>query len=328
MTDTVPRSWSPAVRAALLLCVGASMGGAGALALRPAIVGGPPPPSSSSPSSLPAMAGSAVTAPPRLRPAGAPSASVLGGARPSPAPSMPLAGSPPTDLSAAGAGDEVRFRAEAGELDALKRLEGEDERGRTAADALAIARGRSALALGDLASLVAAVAGEPALAHDRATIARLHDFVEREAIPLDALVAIAPLPGPESADLLHAVWRRHRHTTTGLLARDLLRGEAARSHASTALEIVISLEEQIEERLPEGSRAERRCARVLALLARAAAGGDRRCGPPLAELELRSGCGRDGAGDCYPCLREGEALARTRAAVVARVAPTPWVLPR
>jgi hypothetical protein len=322
------RPSSPVVRAALLLAIGAAIGAAGALALRSAlVVGALPPGTSSSPSSLPLPpgAGSAVTAPSTRLTAGAPSAPVLGGLRS--APSAPAAGRPPTGGSAAAA-DDLRFRAAAGELDALKRLEGEDERGRTAADALAIARGRSALALGDLASLVAAVAGEPALAHDRATIARLHDFVEREAIPLDALVAVAALPGPESADLLHAVWRRHRHTSTGLLARDLLRGEAARSHASTALEIVISLEEQIEERLPEGSRAERRCARVLALLARAAAGGDRRCGPPLAELELRSGCGRDGASDCYPCLREGEALARTRAAVVARVAPTPWVLPR
>ncbi|MFO0762580.1 MAG: hypothetical protein U0359_39435 [Byssovorax sp.] len=240
-------------------------------------------------------------------------------------PPPPLAASsasPAAPPGSAPSGD-LLTRAAAGDLDALKQIESGDERRRTLDASLALARGHAALARGDLDALSRAIANDPALAHDRATLARLHDFVEREPLPLDALAAIARLPGPESADLLHAIWRRHRSTTVGLLARDLVRGEAARAQASPSLLVAIELEELLDARPREG-----RCAKALALVERALADADPRAAPSLTELDASRGCGADGGADCYPCLREDDLLRRAREAARAREAPTPWILPR
>jgi hypothetical protein len=214
-------------------------------------------------------------------------------------------------------------RAAAGDLDALKQLESQGERRRSAEQALAIAQGHTVLARRDLEALARSIADDPALAHDRSTLARLHDFIEREPVTLDALVAVSRLPGPESADLLHSVWRRHHQTTVGLLARDLLRGEAARAQASPELLVTVELEELLEARPREG-----RCDKLRALLDRLVESGDRRCLPLLPELAALRGCGADGGADCYPCLREDDPLARIRAAASKREPPAPWILPR
>ena len=146
--------------------------------------------------------------------------------------------------AAAAPSDDPLARAASGDLDALKQLEAQGERRRSAEQALAIARGHAVLARRDLEALARSIADDPALAHDRSTLARLHDFIEREPVALDALVAVSRLPGPESADLLHSVWRRHHQTTVGLLARDLLRGEAARAQN---LEEVLTKDEILEQ---------------------------------------------------------------------------------
>ncbi|MEO7329511.1 MAG: hypothetical protein ABI193_13085, partial [Minicystis sp.] len=197
------------------------------------------------------------------------------------------------------------------------------DRLRPAEQSLAIARGHAVLARRDLDALAQSIARDPALAHDRSTLARLHDFIEREPVSLDALDAVARLPGPESADLLHAVWRRHHHTTVGLLARDLGRGTPARAHASPELLAAIELEELLDARPREG-----RCEKARTLLERIEDHGDRRCLPLLTQLAAPHGCGADGGTDCYPCLREGDLPKKARAAVTEREPPTPWILPR
>lgn len=288
-----PLGRSAAPRPLLAAALGALAGGAVvALLLRP-----PPPPSIAPPA--------LSSPPPALSSAPAP-----GDAAPPPA----SADASPSDPLA---------RAAAGDLDALKQLESQGERRRSAEQALAIARGHAVLARRDLEALARSIADDPALAHDRSTLARLHDFIEREPIALDALVAVSHLPGPESADLLHSVWRRHHQTTVGLLARDLLRGEAARAQASPELLVTIELEELLEARPREG-----RCDKLRALLVRLEESGDRRCLPLLPELAAQRGCGADGGADCYPCLRDDDPLARIRAAASKRDPPTPWILPR
>jgi hypothetical protein len=230
--------------------------------------------------------------------------------------------------AAAPGGEALRERAEAGELAALKLLEREDEARRSPEDALALARGHAALALRDLEALVASIQQEPALAHDRSTLARLHRFVEREAIDLEALARVARVPGPESLDLIHAAWRRRGPDAAGLLARDLLRREGALETASAALRAAVELERITEERPARASQRQRRCGRAKEALARVRAEGDRRCLPQLDELERQDGCGGDGREDCYPCLRGGDELKEARQAARQREAPAPWVLPR
>jgi hypothetical protein len=222
----------------------------------------------------------------------------------------------------------VEERAEAGDLAALKQIEAIEDRQRSAAQSLAAARGRAELARADVAALLAATGRQPELAHDRATLARFLDLIEHEPVALDAIAALARVPGPESADLLHATWRRHRHTIAGLLARDLLRAEAGRAQASGALLLAVELEELLDARPPAGPRAERRCVAVEGLLGRIVEGGDRRCVPSLAALDSRQGCGADGKEDCYPCLRGPDSLARAREAAEKREAPAPWALRR
>ena len=222
----------------------------------------------------------------------------------------------------------VEGLAESGDLGAIKAIEAIEDRQRTAAQSLALARGRVVLARGDVAALLGAVERQPELAHDRATLARFYDLAEREPVAVEALGAVAKIPGPEGADLLHAAWRRHRHTITGLLARDLLRSEECRARASEALLLTIELEELMEMRpIPTGSRAERRCGAVRALLGKIAEAGDARSKALFPELNSRQGCGL-GKEDCYPCLREDDSLARAKEAVEKREAPTPWVLRR
>ncbi len=236
-------------------------------------------------------------------------------------------GAPSGPAPAVPADAALRARAERGELAALTSLERADERQRSPEDALALARGHGALALRDLEALVASIREEPGLAHDRSTLARLHHFLD-EPLPLDTLVQLGKVPGPESLDLLHSVWRRRGPDTVGLLARDLLRREGALEGASGALRVAVELERQLEERPARPSQQQRRCERLQALLPRAAAEGDRRCAPQLAELERRDGCGPDGKQDCHPCLRDGEELREAQEAIRRREAPAPWLLPR
>ena len=46
--------------------------------------------------------------------------------------------------------------------------------------------------------------------------------------------------------------------------------------------------------------------------------GDRRALKPLRQLEATTGCGPRGKEDCYPCLRQDDALAKAIEAVEAR----------
>lgn len=274
---------------------------------------------------LGALAGGALVAL-LLRPAPPPPLAPPAPASPPPALSSARApgdAAPPPPSAAAAPSDDPLARAASGDLDALKQLEAQGERRRSAEQALAIARGHAVLARRDLEALARSIADDPALAHDRSTLARLHDFIEREPVALDALVAVSRLPGPESADLLHSVWRRHHQTTVGLLARDLLRGEAARAQASPELLVTIELEELLEARPREG-----RCDKLRALLDRLEEAGDRRCLPLLPELAAQRGCGADGGADCYPCLRDDDPTPRIRAAAGKREPPAPWILPR
>ena len=293
MTKTKPPSLPGWLRLSVVFTAGA-LGGA-AIASRP-----PKSPSPPAPPTPPALQNPAP------------------GAASESAPLAPSASPPPSDPLALAA---------SGELDAIKRLEASGESGRIVAESLAIAEGRAALARLDLASLGRAIDAEPALAHDRATLARLHGFIERESIALDALAAVARVPGPESADLLYAVWRRHRHTTTGLLARDLLRRDGALERASDALRAAVAIERLLEARPAAEEQRERRCQKAREALDRVASVGDRRCAPLLAELAATTGCGSDGKGDCYPCLRATAALSEAGQAVERREPATPWVLP-
>lgn len=219
-------------------------------------------------------------------------------------------------------------RAEKGELVALKSLEQQPEEERGTEGSLALARGHAVLALRDLQALVTAIRETPALAHDRSTLARLHAFLEREPILLDAIAQVATVPGPESMDLLYSTWRHHGHATAGLLARDLQRRKEALEQSSEALRQVVALEQLTEERPSRPSQHKRRCERVLTQLAEARQHGDRRWLPLLDHLEKKEGCGASGQEDCYPCLREGDALKNAREASKRREPPTPWILPR
>lgn len=256
---------------------------------------------------------------------------------PSPSPSASTAAevsSAPADEHEASAApsaappETLRERAERGELTALKRLEGIADKERSVEDAVALAKGHVALARRDLASLLVATKRDTQLASDRATLARFFDFIEREPTSVDALEALAEVPGSDAVDLIYATWRRHEHTPVGLLARDIARTPAVRARASPALLVAIELEETLAPLGNDKQEPARRCARVEAQLSRVAADGDRRCTAALAQLDKTTGCGPRSTDDCFTCLREGTALASAKDAVQSREPPARWVLAR
>lgn len=207
-------------------------------------------------------------------------------------------------------GNSELERAERGDVAALSALERKKPEELRAEEALAIAQGRVAQAVGNVRKLRERLASDPGLIKDPKIAAELLRASQAPETARDALAAMAAVPGPLSADLLYEVWtgtvERSGNTE---LARALLLGRDVRAKASPALLVAIELRET------------QTCEGHLKLLPRATELGDKRSFGPLSRLLRRTGCGPGKKADCYPCLRSGDALKNALEAVKLRREP-------
>lgn len=178
-----------------------------------------------------------------------------------------------------------------GDGEAIKKLEAKSVEQRSAEEAVALARGRTAMKRMEITKLGEAVADDPALAQDRQMLRRLRKHAKDAEIADRVLAIVAGMPGSGGGDVLYDVWFRTRKTSpVAQLAEELLFSKDVRAKASPALSVLLDL------------RIEKDCERVQAIVARAAEHGDMRCLIPLGRLVPKVGCGKRKVEDCYPCL--------------------------
>jgi hypothetical protein len=188
-------------------------------------------------------------------------------------------------------------RAAAGDPGALGTLEQKKPRELKTDEALALASGRVAAAVGAAKKLRERLASDPGLAKDPHVVLELVKFAQTPETSREALTAMASLPGPIAADLLYEVWTGTAERSGATeLAQALLLGKDVRPRASPALAVALDLREAES------------CEESKKLLARAAETGDKRSFAPLSRLMRRTGCGPGKKQDCYPCLRDQDEL--------------------
>jgi hypothetical protein len=201
-------------------------------------------------------------------------------------------------------------RAEQGDPDAIEQIEKRPDTERTVTEALAWARGKSALKQHVLAAIAKQLRSDLPLSADRETLARLRPFTEDPETATEALAILASLRTPMSTDMLYDVWVRKRDKTDAAqLAKSLLYAPEVRESASDALAVVLDL------------RAATSCEQVKEILPRAQQKGDVRSLHLLGNLNSRYGCGRRGGQDCYACLRGTTAISDAISEVRHRPAP-------
>jgi hypothetical protein len=196
--------------------------------------------------------------------------------------------------------------AGSGELPPLDALPGKLK----AAEIMDIAAKRAGRELLAARTLASALDRDPSLAQDAKTQAEVRRLLDNQETSRLMLGVIAALPGPVSADLLYEVWTGTvvRNETTDL-ARALLLSEDVRPKSSPALAVSLDL------------RQAERCEDTLKIIPRAIEHGDRRALHLLIKLSRRYGCGPNKRDDCYPCLRDSDALDQAVKAVKNRREP-------
>jgi len=112
-------------------------------------------------------------------------------------------------------------------------------------------------------------------------------------------------------DLMWELWQEARVDNARSEQAEILHKKLTilSRRASPALRVAIELE------------ATNRCEKLAALLPRAIKEGDLRSAPRLEALQSTTGCGDSSNGDCYPCLRSDDSLARAIERTSARPAP-------
>jgi hypothetical protein len=203
-------------------------------------------------------------------------------------------------------------RAREGDKEALARLESRPEKNRTAAEWAAIGQGRSRLLEhgAALAALRRAVETDPLLAADPNVLGAVRRAADDEASRKAAFALCRELLGAGGADVLFDVWAAtSQKTEATTMAKAELDREEVREQASRALRIALDL------------RRASRCDDVKRLVEEAREYADERAFRPLNQFSSRGGCGFLGLGDCYPCLRQGTALAEALEATQARQGP-------
>jgi hypothetical protein len=210
----------------------------------------------------------------------------------------------------------VAARARAGELEALKLLDGAPAADRTIEDCVAIADGYAVRSRRSVEQLGRDLGQNPALLADPTSLALLFRHATDPVDAPAALAIVAALPGSIGPDMLYDVWKQSSHAATQSLAEDLLKARSVRDKASEPLELLLMLE------------AETRCERIPALLVKLRQLGDRRALPRLKQLARKTGCGEKRSDDCYECLRGDGLLRAVHEAAKQRKPPRPWAIRR
>ena len=180
-------------------------------------------------------------------------------------------------------------------------------------EALTLANARRQREVARIAVLRQKLTRDPGLFQDATTLAELRRAGEDPLTAPDALSAIAEAPGPLSADLLYEMWTGTvvRNSATEL-ARSLVFSKEVRAKASPELAVALDL------------RIAETCEQNKALLPRVLGKGDRRSLALLARLSRKFGCGPNKRQDCFPCLRDGQAVEEAMVAVKTRREPKPF----
>jgi DNA-binding response OmpR family regulator len=221
-----------------------------------------------------------------------------------------VAATPSSSDTRPAAPDSVLERARRGEALALSELEQLPPGKRTAEQALALSEGWFAKKRTELDALAAQLEHDPSQLDRRDVRRKLIGFSRDASMSLATLRVIAKQKRPIAVDLLYEVWTgTPGRTEATRLAEALVYTAEVRAQASPALSVVLDLRQETD------------CAKMQAVLERAAEHGDRRSLRPSAKLTLRGGCGEDKTQDCFPCLRKGEELRKTINAVKGRPAP-------
>jgi hypothetical protein len=185
-----------------------------------------------------------------------------------------------------------------------------------AASREAVALAEQELKAGNLAGVVkaieAALAVDPAVRENARVAQILGEAARRRA---SSGTAFRLLTGPMREEGATVVY----DLAAGAKTPDELRAKAEEWLGSEAFRQVAPPPLAIAAEL----RTARGCKAKRALLERAAAIGDARTLDYLKILAIEGGCGRRGREDCFPCLREDDALAKTMATIQERLTQTP-----
>jgi len=203
-------------------------------------------------------------------------------------------------------------RAEDGDRAELGNLESRPEDKRSAAEWMAIARGRARLMdyRPALLAFERAVEADESLAADDGMLHAVRRAADDDATQKLALDLCVNRLGAPGADVLFDIWAStSEKTTTTQVAKSLLDKPDVREHASKALRIALEL------------RHISHCDDAKRLVLAAKDFADERAFRPLNALSARRGCGFLGLADCYSCLRQGDDLSEALKAAQNRKGP-------
>ncbi len=198
-------------------------------------------------------------------------------------------------------------RARAGDRAALEELEKKPASERSIDESVALTAGEYAAERNEIIDLGKSLVGKEPSKED---IDVLQKASRESALAADAIRVMAKLDGPVGPDLLYEVWTgTPRRTPATELAEALVYSPEVKKRASPALAAALDL------------RAAEACADVQKLLPRVEADGDRRSLVLVGKLLRKTGCGDNKRQDCYPCLRNGDAIKNALKAVRMKAAP-------
>lgn len=201
-------------------------------------------------------------------------------------------------------------KAVSGEDAALLQLELKSSRERTFDDLLAIAEGREVQARRDAKDLAKEFAAMDPLRPNHELIDELLKAAADPYTYREAQLGLARHSSSLGPDLLYQVIRQNRYNDVVTeFAQMLLASEDVYARSSDALKVAIAAWDT------------RECSDARKLLSRAVRFADNRAVRPLAKFAQTSGCGKDNAEDCYPCLREDGLLVEALKAAQSRRPP-------
>lgn len=187
-----------------------------------------------------------------------------------------------------------------GDTDAMKALEEKAPDERTAAEAVALARGRSAALRASWREFMEGLEQAPSDLADKAKRKQLEEFARNRELSTETLEAVARLGTEEAVDFLYEIWvGTPKRTDTTQLAEELVMSKDLRKKASPALGVALDLR-SVDKDGP--------CAETKKLVFQAEKVGDVRSLHLLGRLGNKRGCGTSGRDDCYACLRKPDVL--------------------
>ncbi|MCB9608195.1 MAG: hypothetical protein H6716_16525 [Polyangiaceae bacterium] len=230
----------------------------------------------------------------------APSAPELASAAPSVAPEPPAPAASEAEPPEAPAPTGELAAVIRGDAEAMKALEAKAPDERSAAEALALARGRSAALRASWREFMDGLKQNPSELSDKAKKKQLEDYARNRELSTETLEAVAALGTEDALDFLYEIWvGTPKRTDTTQLAEELVMSNDLRKKASPALGVALELR-TVDKDDP--------CASTKKLVQRAEKDGDVRSLHLLGRLGNKRGCGSSGRDDCYACLRKPDVL--------------------